>query len=206
MELKNKTLNQFAAELIRNYERWGSYAHFVKYPNNEYWGVIEPSHRDSDALTRSNARVIERELAAIAPEGDGAGEFNQDMEPGQSWFKGSASHWAVGHVDQIHIRIFDRDGSISPCVKKIYELYQKMEVYHVLDEDDFSEEEERDAIESVKSACHSIIRDDAPENWAYEVLGELTQSGQCGNYEVANSMWEEIQDKARELGFAESEE
>lgn len=93
--------------------------------------VIE--HRDSDVLTRSNARVLIRTL-----------EARKDFD-GQ-WSELECNHWAVGWVKHLSFRVLDEKG--QPCEIGAYLrdwfTYLK-EQYPVADENDYSELEEEEA-------------------------------------------------------------
>jgi len=100
-------------------------------------------HRDSDPITRSNYRVMMRELERIAetlpaPETDG------EHDQGASWFYDfHASHWAVGWIEHLLIR---RDAP-DEMQREAYEMLAALEEYPVLSDDDLIELESNEAFE-----------------------------------------------------------
>lgn len=99
-------------------------------------------HRDSDAVDRSNYRSILRDLTELEAElygANAAGEWLSDER---------ASHWAVGWVDSIVVRIlFDEDAgatidNLTPLFIAAVNIATTLhEQYPIWDEEDFSAEE-----------------------------------------------------------------
>lgn len=124
-------VSDLAAKLANNWKSFGSYVRWERLPDG--FAVVYTSNRDSDALTRSNARVTAK---ALAPYLDGdKGDVRDE----------SSSHWAVGHVDGFAIRVYDANGAVTPAFTAYAELVLATEDYPVLDDDDFSREEEEEA-------------------------------------------------------------
>lgn len=203
MNIKHETVEAFAEYMVANYEKWDSYWHMIKYPEGERWCVVEPSHRDSDALDRSNYQVMVRELKKVASFSEAPDRFDV-VPPGQMAFIGSANHCLVGYTNQIHMRIYEPDGAITPVFKRYYELRKKMADYPVLDDDHFSNLEYEDALASIESVGRSHVKD-GEDGWVFKVYDHLTENGQVGDYEVSQ-MWDEIVDALRELGLAEADD
>jgi len=114
--------------------------------------------RDSGALERSNFRVALATLErSIAPADlDAYMESHDGEEP---FFATRAHHWAVGWVETLYVAL-DAPASVLDAAEKILE---RLESYPVLDEDDFGEEEYREASEywaraSVADRVHEIQR------------------------------------------------
>jgi len=75
--------------------------------DSDQWAIVYTHHRDSGLLDQSNAAVI---LKAIKP-------FTEGDEPDVVFE--SHSHWAVGHVDGMSIRVY-RDGQITEAFRKLF--------------------------------------------------------------------------------------
>ncbi len=121
-----------AKKLANNHARFESFGwdSDAQPDDKQNWAIVYTSNRDSDALDRSNASVIEK---ALSPwEGDTVETL-------------SHSHWAVGHVDGFMIRVYDATGAITPAFLAYSELACALEDYPILDEHDFSELEQADA-------------------------------------------------------------
>lgn len=122
-----------AAKLADNWKRFGSYARSEKLPDG--FAVVYTSNRDANALTRSNARVIAKALSPWT------GWINDGADVSTE----SASHWACGHIDGFAIRVYDATGAVTPAFTAYAELALAIEEYSILDETDFSNEEEEEA-------------------------------------------------------------
>lgn len=120
-----------AKKLRGNWRRWDSFAWFDRPADAEEWAIVYTSNRDSDALTRSNARQYAKAMGRFLS-GDDVLDFG-------------ASHWAVGHVDGYAIRVLDAEHNLTPAFLAYAELCIAEDDYSVLNESDFLEEEQREA-------------------------------------------------------------
>ncbi len=126
-------IEALATQLADNERGFGSYVRWSDRRDMAHqWAVVNTSNRDADALTRSNARIIARELAPF-------------LKQGRDVFATSASHWACGHVDGYEIRVYTATGQITRAFWTYALLAISLEDYPVLDEDDWSQEESDDA-------------------------------------------------------------
>ncbi len=83
--------------------------------------LIGGVHRDSDALDRSNARVLQARLAKVDPDNEG-------------WDTMRVSHWAVGWYEHLIV-----DPGHAAVMQVLANAREAMEVYPALDEMDWSE-------------------------------------------------------------------
>ena len=97
-----------------------------------YGPVIE--HRDTDTVTVSNARQIEK-------------LFEELIRP-EHYDITEASHWAVGWVKHLSMKVKREDGTPTRAVKLWKWISNSLEDYPVLDESDLSELEEDEKYES----------------------------------------------------------
>lgn len=102
-------------------------------------GATLMRHRDSDVLQESNYAVALRVLKAVRDTG------TDDLTP--DVYEQRASHWAVGWVDTIGVRVYDAAGEFTPAWREACTLRGSLEDYPVLDDEDYSERE-RDAVEA----------------------------------------------------------
>ena len=121
--------------LIDNARTVGSSAYFGECAD---WLIAAAIHRDSGALSRSNWRVIQKALSYIDP---GALQVER------------FTHWAVGWVDYLIIRP-DAAAVLAECQR----LRARLVDYPVLNEEDFSEEEQNEANEVWKNCYRQADR------------------------------------------------
>lgn len=151
------------------------------YPAN--WTCWRPEHRDSEALQRSNARVG---VAAIEKAADGEDQVH-DL---------SASHWAVGHIREVFIRLLRAAGDAEQAVTEdvahacgldperrwcwtgaaleFARITRALEVYPILDESDYSALEREDEIEELEN-CWPRPRVEHPWPNVYDVHHFVTE-------------------------------
>lgn len=121
-------------------------------------------HRDSGLLDQSNAAAIVKELAAFT-EGD-----DPDVE------YESHSHWAVGHVDGLSVRVY-RNGEITEAFRRYHGLAEAMAIYPILDEEDYSRREYEATVENIGDAAWRLKDDyDLPDDWQFEVYSWLSEN------------------------------
>jgi hypothetical protein len=109
-------------------------------------------HRDSDIRDRSNFDVV---LGILT-------EKYGEADPDGLWWVNHASHWAVGWVDQIMVRIlidpesddkFDED-NITPIFKECMELLEEVTLnYSVLDDMHYSDLEYEETLKNIRYEC-----------------------------------------------------
>lgn len=123
-----------------NLTRWKRPDHYFGAEWPDYFGAGVGQHRDSDALTRSNFRVMLKELG-------GESDTVHIVREG---------HWAVGWIEWIAIHESD-----AKALEIADGLKASFEGYPVLSDDDFSELETEEA-NQVWADCY-----DAAERVAY---------------------------------------
>jgi len=125
-----------------------------KGPHASYYGVCPEwliavelgTHRDADALTRSNYATLENRLRAV----DG----NED-----TWHEESSSHWGVGWTANVAVK----PGTNAETVLRAAVV--QLETYPVLDEEHFSDLEFGEASEywdslSIQSRADYLTEND----------------------------------------------
>jgi hypothetical protein len=121
---------ELANGLAGNWLRFESFSWHDRPDDAEAWCIVYTHHRDSDALARSNARVMRRELAPYLDGEDCRSE--------------SHGHWAYGWIDGFAIRV-RREGKLTDAFRVYAANALAMQDYPILDEADFSAEEREEA-------------------------------------------------------------
>ena len=131
-------------------ETIGSRDGFTYWGESRGWGIAVAQHRDSDALTRANFRVIRDDLASRYPD-------DVTIE--------SCSHWLVGHVEYVLVR------PDSPAWIAAEEWRAKLNDYPCADEEEWSREENQESLESTVEFIRSELRwfDGDRERLAYHI-------------------------------------
>jgi hypothetical protein len=155
------------------------------------WALTVSQHRDSGIVDQSNFAVINADMEK---------RFPDDVEVV------SSSHWAVGWIDQLGVRVFDDKGRITDAFHAIVDWKAKLEDYPLADEDDYSRREHEAGIANIVSEVYSSeLSDDAPEDWAYAVFEWLWDNAQDQMYshddQGAYPDKEYILEALRELGW-----
>lgn len=162
------------------------------------WYVGALSHRDSDLLEKSNAAFIERKFAEKFPLTD---EIN--------WFVFRSGHWAVDHVDQIAIRVYEQDQSEddeAPIITDEFEewcnIQARLDNYCVLDEEDWDRRQQEALEWAIEDAGKQWLKEDHNDQWIYMVQqwleahfqGELDdRNGGTGAYPNPIRVWQAMQ-------------
>lgn len=112
-------------------------------------------HRDSDTIERSNWEVIKEDMTSRFPE---------DV------YVHGASHWAVGWIDQLAVRVYLYvpfvGRVVSPAFHAIMEWKDNLEEYPLADESAYSEMEYEEAIETLINSYH-VSKEKATEAFSY---------------------------------------
>jgi hypothetical protein len=102
-------------------------------------------HRDSEILERANFQFVTEELA----------EKFGDPDPDGLWWINHATHWAVGWVDQIMVRILEdpelpiEESNLTEIFKFCIELLEDQKIYTILDDSHYELLKEQALIDEV---------------------------------------------------------
>lgn len=165
-------LEDAALKASGNWKRFESFVWFREVEDADQWAVIYTHNRDSRLLDQSNSKVISKALESFT-NGD-----NPDV------VMESHSHWAVGHVDGFSVRVFDQNGEITQAFRTYHELAEKMDIYPILDESDYSEREYEATLDNIKDAARRLNDDfNLPDGWECEAYSWLSEnrSGEIEN-------------------------
>lgn len=132
-------------------------------------------HRDSDILDQSNSFAIQKALTDH-PEFNGQWEINH------------CGHWTVGWVDHLSYKTvvvtkvlhteIKRESDIS---KFITELYEQIERYPILDEQDYSEREYESVLWSIRDSAEWFAKQydiELPDNYEYDLYRWYDDNGE----------------------------
>jgi hypothetical protein len=154
---------------------WGSDEMFVT------WGYTLSVHRDSDVLDRSNWQVITDDMLERFPD-------DCRIE--------SASHWAVGWIEQLAVRVLREDGPVFPAefnedditeaFEAIYEWSDKLSDYPVADEEHYSKLEYDEEMDYLKSEFGDKAGD------VFEAMSEM---GAYRTEDLTTEQWEALREE-----------
>lgn len=162
------------------YDGWSP--HQFWYELGDDWGKVSLFSEQSGLLTKSNGRAIVRALQPYA-----------DAEPSDVISTFSDNTFGGGDVEEIAIRVYrEKDGEGwaaglvemgRPYERETTEAFQtfedlcaQMDKYPVLDEEDWSREQEAAADEYIECEYRKFVSDEAPEYWPSEVMSWLNNS------------------------------
>jgi hypothetical protein len=137
--------------------------------DGENWMLYHLAHRDSDFLSQSNTHYIEKNF----PD-------QEDMVDHQSF-----SHWAVGWIDAVAIRVYDAEGAITEVFQKFYEdVIEALEQYPVLDEDHYSQLEWEDEQRVIEEAIKSYYKWECPldEDEMDQAIGQVAGNNESDRF------------------------
>lgn len=145
------TLESAAQEAAANWQSFDSFSWWGRdedtIPDPENWTIYHTAHRDSDIVDRCNAQEIEKLLQ----------EFVDADEP--TVVSTTFSHWAVGWIDALIIRVYAPDGTITPAFSALYDALCSLQDYPVLNDEALSELEYDETQESWSSYGRSDFED-----------------------------------------------
>jgi hypothetical protein len=138
---------QYVKEMLRSPEYFGHHCELPLYEPGGYGNTGLSICRDSEALARSNWRVIIADLAEFFPyhhwQEKEAGDFGRHARPPFVILR--SGHWAVGWVEELFV-----DTENEAALKAVIDWANRLEDYPCADEEDYSQlewEEEQEAKE-----------------------------------------------------------
>ncbi len=98
------------------------------------WATTFSQNRDSDLLEQSNYEAVKKDLEKRFPKDVSDERF---------------SHWAVGWVDHLLVRMLDKKGKVTKAGIAALEWKDQLESYPVADEEDYSRREYEASLENI---------------------------------------------------------
>jgi len=149
---------------------WQTFDHFVWWRQSEladapHWTIFATHHRDSDLLEESNAAAFAKALEPFAAGDDPDAVFE------------AHSHWAVGQVHAVSVRVYRPDGTITPAFEALLALLEKREQYPVLDESDYSDRQTQATLDNYHSEL-GPLQTPLPDGWERQVRDWFDAHGQ----------------------------
>lgn len=135
-------------------------------PND--WAMFYTRNRDSTLIDQSNHAYIKKAMEPYEEDGTARDERH--------------GSWACGWVEGFAIRVL-KDGKATDAYKVYSNIQDALSAYPLLDEEDHSNREYEATIENIKEIA-TDVRDDAPDHWAEEVYGYLSDNGEDSLYSV----------------------
>lgn len=165
MRLGELTMSEAAKQAAGNWTRFRCFVWWreTDIKDSDKWGIFYTHHRDSGLLDQSNASVIAKAL----------GPFAEGQNPDVVFE--SHSHWAVGYVVGISIRVYKRR-RITKAFKTYHELERRIDDYPVLDESDYDRREYEATIENIADSAWRLKNEyELPDDWVDEVHSWLSE-------------------------------
>lgn len=156
-----------AKELKGNWRKFECFMWFDKPDDAEEYCLVYTHNRDSDTATRVNAEVISEELEPFS---------GPDCIPQRH------SHWGPGWVEGYAIRVYGRDGELTPAFLKYAELQLALEDYPILDDSRFSAAEHEECLEAIRLNAPVCMSEDETASKVFSWLWENKQSELEDNY------------------------
>ena len=191
MQIAELSVKDAAKAVAGNWKKFNCFVWFRRkeIPDADNWAILYTHHRDSRLLDESNATVIQQAMKPFA-EGDDPDVVFE-----------SHSHWAVGFVDGFSIRVLKR-GRVTKAFRIYHELTERMEVYPILDESDYSNREYEATVSNIEDAAWRLKKDFVlPEGWAEAVYGWLSDN-ECGELENVDDQGGYPSEEALKRAFA----
>lgn len=99
------------------------------------WAITFSVNRNSDLLGQSNYKTIKEDLEERFPRDVSDEHF---------------SHWVVGWVDHLLVRMLDKKGKVTKAGIAALEWRDRLERYPVADDEDYSDREFEATLENIK--------------------------------------------------------
>lgn len=177
-----------AEQLVDDSGNIPNFAYFGELDLGKTWAYVMSVHRDSGLLDQSNHEAVKEDLRS---------RFPNDVADEES------SHWAVGWIRHLAVRMLDRRGCVTPAGAAAVKWLSDLRDYPVADEEDYLRRESEATHENIKS--EGGITDD--EAWAVEDWlsnnnpGSIENRDDQGGYPSS----EEIQEALEALGLRQPE-
>ena len=160
------TLEEAAKEAAGNWRKFDCFCwHRSRdLDDADRWAILYTHNRDSGLLDQSNAAAIEKVMEPFTETDDPDVVFE------------SHSHWAVGHIDGMSIRVF-RDGQITKAFQAYHALAERLADYPILDEEDYSRREFDQTLANLPDAAWKLKHEyDLPQDWECDVYHWLSDN------------------------------
>lgn len=153
------------------------------------WAITFSKNRDSGLIDQSNYDAIKADLEKRFPKDVSDERF---------------SHFAVGWVDHLLVRMLDKNGKVTKAGKAALEWQERMDDYPVADDEDYSRRELEATLDNIK---FEGSLDEGTAQKVYDWLSEhnarsLENRDDKGGYPSED----EIEEALKGLGLMEPEE
>jgi hypothetical protein len=149
-------IEERAAAMADNHKNYKDFS-WMDRPSEGVWCLHYTHTRDSDRVERSNGAVIAAEMGK---------QSSDDVSLEHH------THFAVGWVDGVAVRIYDNEGKVTKAFEKLHQLLSKIEDYPILDEDGYSSLENDELAEEM-SQCIKHVGRNFDEEITQEIIDKV---------------------------------
>ena len=135
-------IEERAAAMADNHKNYKDFS-WTDRPSEGVWCLHYTHTRDSDRVERSNGKAIAVEMLK---------ESSDDVSLEHH------THFAVGWVDGVAVKVYGDDGAVTEAFQKLHELLEKIEEYPILDEDGYSSLENDELTEQMSQCIRHVGR------------------------------------------------
>lgn len=155
-----------ANELVGNWQRFECFCWHRRHdlPDAAHWMIFYTSSPQSGLIEESNQKVMTDRLARYAEGDDPDLAFEEH------------SHWVVGTVSGISLRVLRADGTITDALREFCRIQVAMDAYPILDEQDYSDREYEATLDNYRTEMWQS-RGELPDGWAGEVYDWFRDHG-----------------------------
>jgi hypothetical protein len=151
------TIEEFCKEMAGNHFKIADFCwdrrSDLDDPQN--WCLYHYVHRDSGLVDQSNGHVIETKMRPFVARGTAHLEH--------------FSHWAVGWIDAVAIKVYSKDGTPTKAVTVLFDLLQKLDDYPLLDETEYCNREYDATLQNIRTQAIGLIMPNPPAGWESDV-------------------------------------
>ena len=174
-----------ARAFLADYRTGTGFVYYGDLPLGETWAFMLARHRDSDTVEQSNWHVIHTDMAE---------RFPDDIEVVH------CSHWAVGWIDHLAVRLLDDAEALTDAGHAILEWKEQLDDYPVADETDHSEREFDALWDNFEfDLTEHPVRDNLPDDWKRQVFDQSDPAYNGGDW--PNEYAQDLRDALVSLGF-----
>ena len=162
-------------------------------PDAADWMIWYTTSPQSGLIEESNHAAMAARLSRYA-DGD-----DPDL------FREQHSHWVVGTLTGISLRVFRADGTITDAFREFCRIQEAIDGYPILDEQDYADREYAATLANYRDEMWGL-RDHLPAGWAGEVYDYFCDHGhdECVENRDGRGGWgprDKITEALRHLGL-----
>ncbi|MEO2090247.1 MAG: hypothetical protein ABGY75_12205 [Gemmataceae bacterium] len=155
-----------AKQLAGNWQRFECFCWHRRHdlPDAANWMIFYTSSPQSGLIEESNQKVMTDRLAKYAEGDDPDLTFEEH------------SHWVVGTVTGISLRVFRADCTITDAFREFCRIQEAIDGYPILDEQDYGDREYEATLDNYRNELWQS-RGELPDGWEGEVYDWFRDNG-----------------------------